>query len=247
MSNETPSKNNGNLDRNSSKHIHTPEQLYKKAKDSFWTPDEIELHEDICDWDKRLQKDEKAYLLALIRREIISYQDSEDVSSALKKLPSRSARFFAQFQVTTENIHIEALEDLVKCYADKPNLTIKERTISENRNLPSILLGMIIRNSIEQAIFSTSCMWIKQRGLLPGLALTNELMTRDINLHLDFAVSCYNLYCRNAYSNDEVIAEIQKAIDREKTYLYTENPIRNIGLSPEFMLRYMEYVADEVL
>ena len=34
--------------------------------------------------------------------------------------------------------------------------------------------------------------WLKKRGLMPGLAFSNELISRDEGLHCDFACMIYS-------------------------------------------------------
>ena len=34
-------------------------QFYKKSEASFWTAEEIDLHQDLSDWENKLNKDEK--------------------------------------------------------------------------------------------------------------------------------------------------------------------------------------------
>ena len=37
-------------------------QFYKKAEASFWTAEEIDLSQDLNDWDSRLNADEKHFI-----------------------------------------------------------------------------------------------------------------------------------------------------------------------------------------
>ena len=38
-----------------------------------------------------------------------------------------------------------------------------------------------------------SIFWLKKRGLMPGLAFSNELISRDEGLHCDFACLLYSM------------------------------------------------------
>jgi len=37
-------------------------QFYKKTEASFWTAEEIDLHQDITDWDAKLNDDERHFI-----------------------------------------------------------------------------------------------------------------------------------------------------------------------------------------
>jgi ribonucleotide reductase beta subunit family protein with ferritin-like domain len=49
--------------------------------------------------------------------------------------------------------------------------------------------------AVEGIFFSgsfCSIFWLKKRGLMPGLAFSNELISRDEGMHCDFACLIYN-------------------------------------------------------
>ena len=53
--------------------------------------------------------------------------------------------------------------------------------------------------AVEGIFFSGSfcaIFWLKKRGLMPGLAMSNELISRDEGMHTDFACHLYSNHLR---------------------------------------------------
>ena len=54
---------------------------------------------------------------------------------------------------------------------------------------------MIAFAAVEGIFFSGSfcaIFWLKKQGLMPGLCFSNELISRDVGLHCDFACLLYS-------------------------------------------------------
>ena len=91
-------------------------EMYKKQVASFWTSEEIDLFQDLCDWEK-LNNNEKhfiKYILAFfaasdgIVLENLAQQFCNEV-----QIPE--ARCFYGFQIAMENIHSETYSLLIDC------------------------------------------------------------------------------------------------------------------------------------
>jgi len=60
--------------------------------------------------------------------------------------------------------------------------------------------------AIEGIFFSGSfcaILWVKKRGLMPGLTFSNELISRDEGMHTDFACLLYK-HLNNKLSNERI-------------------------------------------
>jgi ribonucleoside-diphosphate reductase subunit M2 len=87
---------------------------------------------------------------------------------------------------------------------------------------------------------------LKKRSLLPGLSFSNELISRDEGLHLDFAIELFHLLKWKPKS--AIIIEIIKsAVAIEKEFIIEALPCKLIGMDSEKMSQYIEYVADRIL
>jgi ribonucleoside-diphosphate reductase beta chain len=82
---------------------------------------------------------------------------------------------------------------------------------------------------------------------MPGLAFSNELISRDEGLHCDFACLLYNNHLVNKLSKEQVKAIIMDAVEIEKEFVTDALPVRLIGMNSDLMAQYIEFVADRLL
>ena len=101
---------------------------------------------------------------------------------------------------------------------------------------------------VEGIFFSSSfasIYWIKKRGLMPGLTLSNEFISRDEALHTEFAILLYSKL--NKKVNKKRVTEIiTEATEIEKEFITEALPCRLIGMNAKLMSQYIEFVADRL-
>jgi ribonucleotide reductase beta subunit family protein with ferritin-like domain len=101
---------------------------------------------------------------------------------------------------------------------------------------------------VEGIFFSSSfaaIYWIKKRGIMPGLTLSNEFISRDEALHSEFAVLIYSKLQKKL--DKSKIAEIVKeAVEIEKEFITESLPCRLIGMNAKLMTQYIEFVGDRL-
>lgn len=241
-------------------------QFYKKAERSFWTVEEVDLSKDLNDWEFRLNKDEKyfvSHILAFfaasdgIVNENLVERFSNDV-----QIPE--ARCFYGFQIMIENIHSEMYSLLIDTYikdtAEKEYLffavenipCIRKkanwalRWISSDKSFAERLIAFA---TVEGIFFSGSfaaIFWLRKRGLMPGLTLSNEFISRDEGLHCDFACLLFQ-HLKHHPTEQRIIEIISEAVDIEKEFLTDSLPVGLIGMNVELMCQYIEFVADHLL
>ena len=88
--------------------------------------------------------------------------------------------------------------------------------------------------------------WMKQRGLMPGLTVSNEFIARDEGLHTEFACLLYTKLV-NKLSKKEVHKIIREAVKIEKQFITKSLPCELIGMNAKMMCQYIEFVADRLL
>jgi ribonucleoside-diphosphate reductase beta chain len=88
--------------------------------------------------------------------------------------------------------------------------------------------------------------WLKQRGVMPGLTLSNEFIARDEGLHTDFACLMYSKIV-NRLSKEKVHKLIREAVKIEKQFITKSLPCELIGMNAKLMAQYIEFVADRIL
>ena len=103
--------------------------------------------------------------------------------------------------------------------------------------------------AVEAIFFSgsfASIFWLKKRGLMPGLAFSNELISRDEGLHCDFACLLYR-HLKNKPDREKVYSIIKDAVKIEQEFLTDALPVDLIGMNSRLMVEYIEFVADRLL
>ena len=240
--------------------------MYKKAEASFWTAGEVDLSKDTNDWEIKLNKDEKIFITRILAffaasdgivNENLVERFSNDV-----QIPE--ARCFYGFQIMMENIHSEMYSLLIDTYvkdSDEKDFLFNAienipcirkkadwalRWIKSNKSFAERLVAFAV---VEGIFFSGSfaaIFWLKKRGLMPGLAFSNELISRDEGLHCDFACLLFNLLHRRP-TKQRIIDIITEAVIIEKEFLTDALPVRLIGMNDLLMCQYIEFVADRLL
>lgn len=240
-------------------------RMYKQAEASFWTAEEIDLNQDIHDWDNCLNEDERYFI-----KHVLAFFAASDgivnenlAVNFMNEVQYPEARCFYGFQIMIENIHAEAYSLLIDTYikdsVEKDHLFHALDTVpcvSEKGKWAlrwidqgSFAERLIAFAAVEGIFFSgsfCSIFWLKKRGLMPGLSFANELISRDEGLHCDFA--CL-LYSQLKYPLLEVQVQeiIRNAVEIEKAFVVDALPVKLIGMNASMMCQYIEFVADRLL
>ncbi len=240
-------------------------EFYKKAEASFWTAEEIDLSQDLKDWEN-LNDGERhfiSHVLAFFAASdgIVNENLAENFVSEVQY---PEAKFFYGFQIMMENIHSETYSLLIDTYVKdsqkKDHLFNALETIDcvkkkgewalkwiEHENFAHRLLAFA---AVEGIFFSgsfCSLFWLKKRGLMPGLTFSNELISRDEGLHCDFACHIYNEHIVNKIPEAEIKELICDAVEIEKEFICDALPVKLIGMNADLMSQYIEFVADRLL
>jgi ribonucleoside-diphosphate reductase beta chain len=241
-------------------------QFYKRAEASFWTAEEIDLSPDLVDWENKLNDDERHFI-----KHVLAFFAASDgivnenlAENFVAEVQYTEAKFFYGNQIAMENIHSETYSLLIDTYikdsAEKKNLFNAIETMDCVRKKADWALRWIDEGSfaerliafaaVEGIFFSgsfCSIYWLKKRGLMPGLAFSNELISRDEGLHCDFACLLYNNHLVNKLSKETVTGIILDAVEIEKEFILESLPVRLIGMNSDLMSQYIEFVADRLL
>lgn len=236
-------------------------QLYKKAEASFWTAEEVDLTDDLADW-KRLTDDERHFISNVLA--FFAAADgivNENLAvNFMREVQIPEARCFYGFQIMMENIHAETYSLLLDTYIKDPfekrHLLDSINTIASIGNKAQWALRWIEQGTfaerlvafmaVEGIFFSgsfCSIFWLKKRGLMPGLAFSNELISRDEGMHCEMACMLYSML-RNKLSQEQVHQIVREAVEIEKQFICHALPVDLIGMNSRLMSEYIEYVAD---
>lgn len=240
-------------------------EMYKKAVESFWRAEEVDLSKDIKDWEM-LNEDEKHFVSMILAffaasdgivLENLAIRFMDDVKNS-------EARAFYGFQIAMENIHSEMYSLLIetyvkkkeekellfkavdnfKCIHDKAQWAMKWM----NSDTDSFAERLVAFAAVEGIFFSgafCSIYWLKKRSLMPGLTFSNELISRDEALHTEFAVLLYSKLDKKL-SQERIYEIITEAVEIEKSFITEALPCRLIGMNSKLMKQYIEFVADRL-
>lgn len=115
---------------------------------------------------------------------------------------------------------------------------------------PGFLQRLLSFVCVEGIFFSGSfcaVYWLKSRGLMPGLCTANEFISRDENLHAEFAIELYKTFADERLSQSVVHAIFKEAVDIEIAFVTDSLPVSLIGMNCTLMSQYIQYVADRWL
>lgn len=241
-------------------------EMYKKAISAFWTPEELDLSKDVDDFNK-LNDKERTFI-----KHILAFFSSSDTivninlgERFLNDVQVLEAKFFYAFQMAIENIHSETYSLLIDTYFKDPKEKsealnainympcIKKKADwcfkwieDENAPFSQRLLAFAL---VEGVFFSgafCSIFWLKERGLMQGLSFSNELISRDEAMHVEFAVLLYSKI-ENRLPQSTVHQIVKEAVEVEKVFINDSIPCSMLGMNADLMCLYIEFVADRLL
>ncbi len=176
-----------------------------------------------------------------------------DTIPAIKKKADWALKWISEGSGLVSSIPTDIL-DTLKSLENKNELSLEEQTAIQffTKDRPNILQRLVAFICVEGIFFSGSfcaIYWLKNRGLLPGLATANEFISRDENLHCEFAIELYKMAIQESSDNFTVpIQDIFKeAVSIEQEFVRDSLPVSLIGMNERLMCQYIEYVADRWL
>ena len=241
-------------------------EFYKSMEASFWTAEEIDLSQDLNDWNNKLNEDERYFI-----KHILAFFAASDgivnenlAENFVNEVQYAEAKFFYGFQIMMENIHSETYSLLIDTYVKDE--TEKDELFNALEVFPAIKKKadwalkwiesdsfaerLIAFAAVEGIFFSgafCSIYWLKKRGLMPGLTFSNELISRDEGVHCDFAVHLHNHHLVNKVSKTRIREIIVDALNIEREFITESLPVSLIGMNAGLMTQYLEFVADRLL
>ncbi len=240
-------------------------EFYKRAEASFWTAEEVDLGGDVKHWEA-LSADERHF----IKHVLAFFAASDGIVSEnlavrfMREVQLPEARAFYGFQIFIEQVHSEMysllLDTYIKDPVEKDTLFRAIETVPAVKKKADWALKWIDGNAsfserlaayaaVEGIFFSGSfcaIFWLKKRGLMPGLAFSNELISRDEGLHTDFACLLHRSL-RRPTAPSRLLEIIQEAVSIECDFVTESLPVALIGMNGGLMVQYIQFVADRLL
>ena len=240
-------------------------EYYKQHQAAFWTAEEVDLTNDIRDWEN-LTENEKYFV-----KNVLSFFAASDgivnenlAENFYREVQYPEAKFFYGFQLAMENIHSLMYSLLIDTYIGDPKE--KDECFNAIDRLPAVqkkakwALEWIEKASfaerlvafaaVEGIFFSgsfCSIFWMKSRGIMQGLCNANSLIFKDENLHCDFAIHLLNNHLEERPSEKRIKEIMLSALEIEKEFITESLPESLIGINSNLMKQYLEFVVDGLL
>ncbi len=240
-------------------------EYYKMHQAALWTAEEIDLTNDIRDWNN-LSENEQYFV-----KNILSFFAASDgivnenlAENFYREVQYPEAKFFYGFQLMMENIHSLMYSLLIDTYIS--NEEEKNLCFTALDNLPAVqkkakwALDWIEKSSFQERLVAfaavegiffsgsfCSVFWLKSRGILQGLCNANSLIFKDENLHCDFAIHLLNNHIENKPSEKKIREILLSALEIEKEFITESLPVSLIGMNSNSMKQYLEFVVDGLL
>jgi len=240
-------------------------EYYKQHQAAFWTAEEVDLSNDIRDWES-LTENEKYFV-----KNVLSFFAASDgivnenlAENFYREVQYPEAKFFYGIQLAMENIHSLMYSLLIDTYISNP--VEKDECFNAIDRLPAVqkkakwALEWIDNSSfaerlvafaaVEGIFFSgsfCSIFWMKSRGIMQGLCNANSLIFKDENLHCDFAIHLVNNHLEDKPSEKRIKEILLSALEIEKEFITESLPVSLIGMNSNLMKQYLEFVVDGLL
>lgn len=239
-------------------------EMYKKAEASIWRVEEIDFGNDHFD---QLSENEREFV-----GKILAFFAASDgivienlAVNFLREIDVAEIRAFYSLQLFIETVHSETYSVLIETYIS--DLQKKNELFNAITHVPcvkkkadwslrwissknaSFAERLVAFAAVEGVFFSgafCAIFWLRDRGLLPGLGFSNELISRDEALHTEFAVLLYSML-KEPLSHETVKCIICDAVAIEKEFITDAVPCAMIGMNADLMKQYIEFVADRLL
>ena len=240
-------------------------EYYKMHQAALWTAEEVDLTNDIRDWNN-LSENEQYFV-----KNILSFFAASDgivnenlAENFYREVQYPEAKFFYGFQLMMENIHSLMYSLLIDTYIS--NEEEKNLCFTALDNLPAVqnkakwALDWIDKSSFQERLVAfaavegiffsgsfCSIFWLKSRGIMQGLCNANSLIFKDENLHCDFAIHLLNNHIENKPSEKKIREILLSALEIEKEFITESLPVSLIGMNSNLMKQYLEFVTDGLL
>ena len=257
---------------------------YKLHIQAFWTPEEVSLQDDLRDL-QILNEGERHF----IKNVLAFFANSEAMinenlaSRFYKEILMPEARCFISMQMLNESIHAEMYALQIEAYVvdqqekdmlfnaiqNVPCINLKAKWVSKWLNGSQNLLTRLIAFGLVEGLFFAGSFcaiyYFRKRGLLPGLALSNDWIARDEGMHFSFSALMFKIL-RDKFNNNSLtdtdlldvnlitgnVAQsefeeiVREAVSFEKEFVKEALPVDLIGMNADLMCQYIEAVADRI-
>lgn len=240
--------------------------MYVKARSMIWFESEIPFTSDIPDFTS-MTPEERHFIELILGFFAVSDRIvlSNLVENFIREISIPEAQLFYNVQAFMEDIHSltytnhlltlvkdpARIEQLLNSIEHFPSISKKATWATKWMNRDSPIQQRLVAFAIVEAVYFSasfcSIFWLKtQNKLVKGVGTSNEFISRDENLHADFACLLYKNYFPSIGS-ETIIQMIQEAVEVESEFVREALPGQGfVGMNANLMLQYVQFVADRL-
>ncbi len=238
---------------------------YKTHEAAIWTTEELDFAQDLPDLAK-LTDSEKHF----IHHVLAFFAQSEGMINEnlltrfYRDIEIAEVRCFLALQSFNEVIHAETYALQLETYI--PDVAQRERLFNAIDTVPTVkkkaqwvmrwidskddlAIRLVAFGLVEGLFFAGSfcaIYYFRKRGLLAGLAASNDLIARDEGLHFSFSALLYKTLTPGQISQQEFQQICQEAVAIEKEFVTEALPVDLIGMNSQLMGQYIEHTCDVI-
>ena len=239
--------------------------LYEQHLASFWVASEVDFEGDVAHFEA-LKPAERAFILRVLA--FFAGSDGvvcENLSINFEaEVQAPEARAFYAVQSMMEVIHSHTyalmIDRLVRDADHKRELFGAIHTdpaigrkadwalkwMNRARPFGERLVAFACLEGIHFSAAFAAIFWLKKRGVCPGLAQANALISRDEGLHTNFAVAVFKMLADKPDA-DTVVKIVREAVEVEEAFVAEALPVAVIGMNADVMQQYVRFVADRLV
>ena len=237
----------------------------EKQRGCFWQVHEVSLKADLVDWVK-LSKDEQHFI-----KMVLAFFATSDIivnenltNRFVHDIKVHEISMLYNFQKMMEDIHSEMYATLIDTYISDSQE--KNYLFNAVKNIPIIKKKadwaykwmdsdkpyshrLVAFSALEGIFFSGSfcaIYWLKEKGLLPGLTLSNDFIARDEGMHVESAIEIYKLL-KEKVDTKTIHEIISEAVILETEFITEALPCKLIGMNANMMAEYIKFVANRLI
>lgn len=242
-------------------------ELYLKSRACFWSTEEVNLTNDLADYNKLTPVEQNLvdHVLAFFASadSLVNMNLLSRFTNEVKFIEAQA--FYAQ-QIAMEVIHSEMYSKLIDAMIIDQNK--RDKLYNSIKNMPVIAKmadyiikctestekfgSRLLRMACVEGIYFRGCFrviyWLSSRGLMPGLAQSNELIDRDESLHTLFALELYKMLVpEHRPSHDEINNIFREACDLSFEFVQAGITDNMREMNQLNMRNYIEFTTDNLL
>lgn len=239
-------------------------KMFKQHQALQWTTEEIDLGKDRWDTLDEAPRHFLSRVLAFFA--IADGIVNENINcNFADEVQCWEARSFYDMQAYIERVHAETYSILIETYikdrseqeklfasvVDDPSIRRKAEWAlkwmnSDNNSFAERIVAFAAVEGIFFAGSFAAIFWIKKqlnKYKLPGLCFSNELISRDENLHCQFACLEYH-HLERKLPKERVYEIVNEAVEAEIQFITESVKVEMVDMSPDSMAEHIRFMAD---